>query len=234
MKIAFFLLFFTSNLYANITNQSELSVVAARGNNNFATYRAKTETKFDYAKFNVSAGGDYTLATISDPEVEVARNWDLFVKAGRYLNPKFDVFGRSVIEGNEFAGIESRVNTDIGFTFIRHKTETLKLEYELAYRYSVEDPMEGLAVHYDNRIYAKVTYGNVFNENLSYHFWLEVIPNLTRGEDYVIAFAPSIQSKMTTHFSLKVEIEHLYDNLPAISTLRKHDTAFTTSFLANF
>ena len=239
------ILLITSNLQAKVSNESELSLIQSGGNSVAETNNLKTETKLVKEKRTYSIGGHYTLSSseVIDENgdkktVESARNWDVNTKYEQELTKKFSGVLGFKVEGDEFSGLSQRENTDLGVKYFIHKDDKINSYVQLGLRYSTE---RTTTRNEDDEDHFKYTKGNVFyeithkmSESLSYKFWFEYLPNLTKSEDYQITYEPSLIFVLSNTFSLKTGYKGIYDNQPNIEGNEYTDFTFTTSILAKF
>ncbi len=215
---------------AQFTNESEVSVVVTGGNTEVEVYNTKTTNQYTFGKNIVTLGGHYMYGTTSD--TISSRNWDANTRYERTLSDLFGTFLGVVYEGDEFAGIDNRINTDLGGTYHFLKTEKLKGTLEAGARYRREESLAGNTLsQMQGRIYGII--GRKKTEDIELKFWAEYLPNFTDSEDWQINFAPSFQYNFHTNLALKWSYVGKYDNLPVPGN-KKFDFQYTTSLIANF
>ena len=71
------------------------------------------------------------------------------------------------------------------------------------------------------------------NENISFKFWLEGLPNLSNENDWQVNCEPSLNVSLSQTFSLKMAYLYKYDNQP-LASAKKTDYQYTTSLLTRF
>ena len=213
-------------------NESELAYLSTGGNSEVSTVNAKTTNWFNEASQQTRFGGHYIYGE-SNTGVS-ARNWDV---NGRYeieLAPRFYLLMGEVIEGNRFVGIKTRYNSDLGLKYYFIQNDLKLFFSEAGYRYAIEDRDSPEPNTYDNKGRLYTEYSQKTSETVQYRLWLEYVPNFTMGSDYLINGEASVTSILSSTFSLKVAYNGMYDNLPASSSFKSYDYAFSTSIVAKF
>lgn len=228
-----------------LSNESEISLIQTGGNTNVETYNGKTLTKYEREKDVYVLSGHYTVAFFETTDdsgskvmAESARNWDLKGKYERVIGDHFNALTALQYEGDEFSGFKQRENLDLGGKFLVTKSDKKITSVELGVRYTLErtlnrdDDGEDTFQFSKARIY--VEHAQTFSEALSFKFWIEYLPNFTRGKDYLVNYEPSLSVLLSRIFSLKIAYKVVYDNQPNIEGNEQSDTIFTTSLLARF
>lgn len=216
-----------------LSHESEASIIASQGNSPFETYNLKTTNNYELFDQEFIFGGHYQLGTINSSKIEIARNWDINLKASRVIDSTLEGFFGAVVEGDIFAGFSERNNIDLGLVWKHLNSDQTKFRSELGYRQTVETPVGGPS-RKDSKIRLYSLYEDKLNENVRYKFWFELLPNLTTPDDYMITFEPSLQVTLTRIFSLKVSYKGIYDNMPAIDSRLNFDSLYSTSLIAKF
>ena len=233
MFILFTLLLGSFSAFAEFKNESELGYIQTGGNSQVATTNAKTTNWYDINKNNFRFGGHYIYGESSTAGV-TARNWSANGRYEREVKPKLSLTIGEVIEGNRFTGIKTRYNSDIGIKYFYIKEDNETFFTELGYRYTIEDRYSPTENQYDNKGRFYNEYARKPSETFQYRIWLEVIPNFTVTEDYLVNGEASITSILNSVFSLKVAYLGMYDNKPATSSMKMYDYFITTSLVAKF
>lgn len=219
----------------DFTHESEFSSISSRGNSPYESYLTKTSNRIIYDKMHdITFGGHYSYGTISDAQVEIARNWDVNFKYLTGISKRTYIFLGTVVEGNRFAGFSERNNIDLGFTTKFKNRDDFKIYFEYGFRHTVEVPINGGGVRKDQKLRFLGKIDKSISATSSYGVWVEYIPNLTTPKDYMIYYEPSLRVVINSIFSLKVAYKGMYDNLPAISSRKYYDETYTTSLLAKF
>lgn len=229
----------TFSAYAQVAHESSVGIVATSGNTEMETYNAKTKTTYIKGDWDYALGGHYTLGEqvdqTTDEKIESARNWDVNARVGRKIYGNLSAFVAHMIEGDEFAGFVERNNTDVGLTYTFYRTEKTYLFTDLGYRRQITTPVVGEAYSSDKaRVYAETS--NKLNENFSYKFWVEYLPDFDANEQNgnQVNFEPSIAATLTDIFSLQVAYKGMYNSAPVGGATEYYDSIFTTSLLAKF
>ncbi|MES2526358.1 MAG: DUF481 domain-containing protein [Bdellovibrionota bacterium] len=218
--------------FAQLKNETELSVIASGGNSEVQTTNAKTTNLYQWEKYATTFGGHYTYGENADA-VSV-RNWDVNGRAEREVTHKISIVMGEIIEGNKFTAIKARYNSDAGMKYYYSKNDRRKFFSELSYRYAVEDRYEPLDNTYDHKARFYNEYDEKYSETLQYKLWIEYVPNFSDGHDYLVNGEASITSILNSTFSLKVAYKGMYDNSPAFAGFKNYDYLTTTSLVAKF
>ncbi len=223
-------LIFSVSVQAEFKNESEVSMVVTGGNTEVEVYNAKTTNKYIFEKNTFTLGGHYMYGTTTN--VLSSRNWDVNGKYERLLSKRMGAFVGVVYEGDEFAGIDSRINTDLGGSFHYLRTDKLDGILEMGARHRREKSLLGKTLdQMQGRAYAAITRKKT--EDVELKFWVEYLPNFTTPSDWQINFAPSFQYNLNSLLALKWTYLGKYDNLPVPGN-KNFDFQYTTSLIANF
>lgn len=230
--LLFILTLFSINVWAQFTHESEVSLVQTGGNSEVETNNLKTTNLYTWESNQFKFGGHYIYGETNNGVS--ARNWDVNGKYERAISPHFSLTAGEIIEGNHFTGIKARYNSDLGIRYYFIKTDLKNLFTELGYRYSIEDRYEPLQNTYDNKARFYNELNHKISETVQYKFWLEIIPNFSENDDYLINGEASITSILNSIFSLKVAYMGMYDNRPAFAGFKNYDYTTTTALVAKF
>lgn len=220
----------SSSAYADISNESELSLVNTSGNSNVENYIAKTKLTIPFATNALNLGGHYSYATAD--KVINSRNWDIFAGFDHNLSEKIDLTFKETVEGNKFAGIKVRYNSDLGIKVNLYQTESNKIDSQIAYRYTVEKDNQKNLEHYNKGLLA-IGHTYEHSKNLKLASGIEYIPNFSTSEDWQIKANASLFNSINSTFSLKLSYEWVKDNLPNNGST-SYDRKFTTGLIAKF
>jgi hypothetical protein len=223
---------FASDVFAQFTNETELSLVQAGGNSDIQTNNFKTSSLYTWEKNQLKLGGHYIYGETNNGVS--ARNWDINSKYERELSYHLSVTMGEVVEGNRFTGIKTRYNSDLAAKYYYIRSELRNFFTELGYRYSIEDRYRPEPNSYDNKIRFYNEVSQKISETVQYKLWIEYVPNLTVGSDYLINGEASITSILNSIFSLKVAYQGMYDNQPALTKFKNYDYTTTTALVAKF
>lgn len=220
----------SATVMAEFKNESEVSMVVTGGNTEVEVYNAKTTNEYSFDKNTFTLGGHYMYGTTT--KVLSSRNWDVNSKYDRLLSKRLGAFIGLVYEGDEFAGVDSRMNTDLGASYHYLKTDKLDGKVELGARHRREKSLAGTTLNQmQGRAYAVITKKKT--EDVELKFWAEYLPNFTTASDWQLNFAPSFQYNLNSSLALKWSYVGKYDNLPVPGN-KKFDFQYTTSLIANF
>lgn len=220
----------SSSAYAEITNESELSLVNTSGNSNVENYIAKTKLSIPFNTNAVNLGGHYSYATAD--KVINAREWDAYAGLDHKLSEKIALTFKETVEGNKFAGIKIRYNSDLGVKFNLFESDANKIDSGVAYRYTVEEDNTNNTEHF-NKAFLNVGHSYEHSKTLKVASSLEYVPNFTTSEDWQLKATTSLFNSINSIFSLKVSYEWIKDNLPNNGST-PYDRKFTTGLIAKF
>lgn len=224
------LFIFAPSALAELSNQSEISIVATGGNTDLQVYNGKTTTKYTLDKNNFELGGRITKGQSAG--VDNASNWDLTARYGRSFSDRFGVFYATKYENDRFAGIHYRFNNDLGSSFVITKTKKTNAKAEAGYRYRIEKSVIGDELNQSQgRVYAEVERKNT--ETFSTKLWVEYLPNFTEGSDWQVNTEASMSFAMYSNLKIKMGYLYKYDNLPVVG-LTTFDSQYTTTLIATF
>jgi hypothetical protein len=216
--------------FGQFTNESELGIVVTGGNTELQVYNGKVTNQYVLDKNTFTLGGHYMYGTSFD--VENARNWDVNGKYNRALSKHAGTFVGFVYEGDEFAGIDNRLNVDLGGSYQIVKTEKTNIKSEAGYRYRREEDLTGNSVSQSQgRLY--VTGKRTPTKDISFGMWVEYLPNFTTPSDWQVNFEPNFQYNFHSNLALKWGYMGRYDNLPVLGN-KKFDFTYITSLIAKF
>lgn len=225
-------LLFSFQALAQLTNESEISLIQSGGNSEVQTTNAKTTNTYKWDEDSIVFGGHYTYGENAD-NVSV-RNWDVLARYEREIQKKLSIVLGEIIEGNRFTSIKARYNSDLGLKYFYTKTDKQIIFTEVSYRYSIEDRYEPLENTYDNKARLYNELDHKFSETMQYKVWVEYVPNFTEGKDYLVNGEVSLTAIMNSIFSLKVAYKGMYDNQPAFPGFKNYDYITTTALVAKF
>lgn len=230
MKKLLLICLLSSNAMATFTNESELSLVNTSGNSNVENYIGKTKSKIELESNSFQLGGHYTYGT-ADKNLS-ARDWDVFAGADHKFSEKIALTFMEQVEGNKFAGIKIRYNTDLGAKVSLFKTEQNIIDSEIAYRYTVEENILDITEHF-NKILLALGHTYEHSKSLKVESRAEYVANFTTSEDWEMKFKTSLYNAINSSFSLKLSYEWAKDNLP-VTGATPYDRKFTTGLIAKF
>jgi putative salt-induced outer membrane protein YdiY len=213
-------------------HNSEAGVVITNGNSQAQSYSLKAFSAYQQEKNRYSAGGHYLRATSSGKES--AENWMLSLRYERLIKDKLSAFLAQAVEGDEFAGILQRYNSDLGakYYFYRSEKDFIWLG-EAGYRFSAEHTTKGTHESFHKaRIYTETE--KYWRENISTKLWIEYIPNLTTSRAWLLNSEFSLSAALSDVFALKTSMLLRYNKTPPVATAQRADTTFTTALTAKY
>ena len=216
---------------SKFSNESEAGVVITGGNTKTQSQNYKQQNAYEWSVNQFKFNGQY-MRTVSKG-IESARNWSLGIRYERILTEAFTGFVAQSVEGDVYAGILQRYNTDLGAKYYFIKQEDLNWLGELGYRFTAENRI--VAPNKQSqfiRAYTEAT--KDWNKTVNSKLWIEYLPNFTDSKAFFLNTELSLTSLMTQILSLKTAYLIKYANLPAPGTEAKTDTTFTMSLVAKF
>lgn len=213
-------------------NETEAGLVLANGNSHSETYSAKSKTEYSTGPETYSLSGNFLSAKAKD--VRSAESWLAQLRYEHAYTDHLSGFLSQGAEGDIFAGILQRYNSDIGAKYYFYAIEgDVTWLGEIGYRFTREhrttDVWESL---HKARLYTE--FEKYWTEAVSSKLWIEYIPTLTRFRNWLLNAELSLSSELTTVLSIKSAILLRYNNTPPLATTQKSDTTFTTALVAKF
>ncbi|MGZ3712440.1 MAG: DUF481 domain-containing protein [Bdellovibrionota bacterium] len=222
---------FSVSARADWKSDNEAGVVVTTGNSTTQSLNAKTTTDRTFAKNLLRLQGSYLRAKQSG--VLSALTWSLGFRYERELSEKFSVFAGQSVEGDRFAGILQRYNTDLGGKYFFYKLPKDFIWFaEAGYRYTKEHTATYSKGFQKARLYSEAEKN--WTDSTSTKLWVEYIPNFTVSQAWLFNSEPSLSSAVSTYFSIKTAHLVKYSNAPVSAALKKTDAAFTTALVAKF
>jgi putative salt-induced outer membrane protein YdiY len=224
-------LIFLNSSFAQFQNESELGIVAANGNTKAQTYNLKQFNDYQWETNTLKFNARYLHAKAEG--VEIGRYFTTGLRYERHVTNPLSLYAGELMEKDKFAGIDTRLVSDVGGKYQLQSEELTKLFFEVGYRYMDELRINDSSVysHY-GRVY--VEWDQTWNKNFSTKLHGEYLPNLSRNKDWQLNSELSLWAMMSDLFSLKTAILIRYDHDPAPGILYKTDSLFTTSIVARF
>lgn len=214
------------------SNESEAGVVLVNGNSQSSTYSAKSKTEYTPGKETFSLSGNFLRAKARD--VENAESWLVQLRYEHAYTDHLSGFLAQSVEGDKFAGILQRYNSDIGAKYFFYAVEGVGTWFgEAGYRFTREhDTQNTWESLHKARIYTEAE--KFWSETVSTKLWIEYIPTLTRFRNWLLNTELSVESDLSTVLSLKTAVLLRYNNTPPRATTQEADTTFTTALVAKF
>ena len=225
------LAFFSTSIYAEWTNESEVGILLAHGNSTSESYTAKETAAHIWKDNSLKFNGRYLQTKTND--IENAHYWSLGLRYDHALNEKLGVYFGEMVESDRYAGYNQKYNSDIGARYSLIKETKFVWDVEAGYRYTIENQIIGVRnnLHYA-RGYTEAT--KTWTEGVFTKFWFEYLPNLTIGSDYQMNSEISLSAALNNMVALKTAYLLRYDNLKNPGAIAKTDTLLTTSLVATF
>ncbi len=181
--------------------------------------RAETTTT---SRVAIGSPDDFSLRATSDTEL-TAENYFARARYDRELSERVFWFAGLGWEQNEFAGIKSRTSAfgGVGHLWFDREDARFRTDYGLTFTDQEDvsggsESFAGLRFSYDywRKLNAATTYASV----------LIVDENLDESSDYRADFTNSLGVTMSDRLALKVSLQLLYDNLPALGAVALFDS----------
>ena len=233
--LSILLLFVGLSSYAEETsqfkNESEAGVVMVGGNSAISTLSFKQNNTITEGPNSYLLNARYLSS--SNEGIELARQWGLGLKYDHAFTEKYGFFIGQSVEGNIYQNIYQRYATDVGGKYVFHKVEKQLIWFaEGGYRFTRENYFSSFKNLNFLRVYTEVE--KFFNETISGKLWLEYLPNISVWKAYQFNGNVSLNTALSSHFSLKNGFEFRYNNEAPSGTKSASDRVFTTSLVAKF
>lgn len=217
---------------SEVSHESEAGVVVANGNSHTESYTVKSKTEWKHGPDTYSLGGHFLRATANN--VQSAENWLVGLRYEHAFTELLSGFLAQSVEGDIFAGIKQRYNSDAGAKYHFYKTEKDFLWFaEGGYRFTREHTTRGTKESFHKlRIFTEAE--KYWNETVSSKLWVEYLPNLTKARSWLLNAELSLNAALSSIFSVKTGILLRYNNTPPVATAQEADTTFTTALVAKF
>lgn len=218
-------------LASDWSHESEAGVVLVNGNSQSATYSAKSKTEYSPGKESFALSGNFLRAKANS--VESAENWLLQLRYEHAYTDHLSGFLAQGVEGDKFAGILQRYNSDVGAKYFFYAVEGVGTWFgEAGYRFTREHTPGRWDSLHKGRIYTEGK--KYWGESVSTKLWVEYIPTLSRFRNWLLNTELSVESDLSTVLSLKTAVLLRYNNTPPKDTTQAADTTFTTALVAKF
>jgi putative salt-induced outer membrane protein YdiY len=256
------------------SDTAEFSYVATAGNSESQTlgFKNKLWRAWEKSRVEFNAGGIRTESTVftrfavgttgdfDDDEIKfdevTAENYFLNGRYDRKISDRFFWFAGAGWDRNEFAGIRDRYTGFGGVGNIWVDNEKVKFRTDYAVTYTKQDDVIEDPDFDDTFGGARFSWAYLhhFGENTTYGNDLVLQANLEESDDWRGDMINWVAVAMSSKLALKLSLQWLYDNqpaleevplfatndtsLPSIGTvlieLDELDTIFTASLVANF
>ncbi len=212
-------------------SETELSFIAVGGNSNNTSLNVYSRNRWPMKpKHILKFGGHYTYAT--DEKSLDAKNWDVNIRYEWKFKPRWGFFVGTIYEVDTFAGYQGRDNIDVGFTYDAIMTKNSDLHFEAGYRGMYELDVDEIKQQ-DNKFRLYGRWEQNLTEFFGLTFWVEYLPNFTRGEDWMFNTEPSIWFNLIEILTFKFGYKWLYRGLPPAGR-EKSDFTSTASLILKY
>ena len=255
------------------SDQAEFSLVATSGNSETSTLGFKNELvhRWEPATLIIKAGAiraksdtitRFAVGTVDDYSEEessvselTSESYYLNGRYGREISEKFFWYTGASWERNEFAGFDNRYLVEGGVGNIWRNDDDLKFHTQYALTYTRQEDVVELPDADDTWAGLRISsnYMNKFGANTTYENELILDANLEEGSRWRGDMTNSVAVSMNSRLALKVSVQLLYENEPAVTDgnlfdpgdlgtpigtvpveLDDLDTIFTASLVVNF
>jgi hypothetical protein len=246
---------------------AELSYVLTSGNSEGTTlgFKNKLWRVWDNGLLEFNAGGirvESTTTTYSatgtpgnfdiDEDKDTSTTAENYYLNGRYdrkISDRFFWFVAAGWDRNEPAGVKNRYTGAGGVGNIWYARDDLKFRTDYALSWTKQDDVVENPDIEDSFFGLRLSwlYWNAFTETTSYTNEFIVDENLDETDDLRLNMINSLAVTMSKRLALKVSLQWLYDNQPALIAVPLNgsgpdvyleaddlDTIFTTSLVVNF
>lgn len=250
------------------SDSAEFSLFASAGNSEVQTISLRnTATRnWESSSLEIAAGAvraetttilrvangtptDFVVNEITTTEL-TAENYFLRGRFDREISEKLFWFSGLGWDRNEFSGIENRftANAGVGHLWFDDDSARFRTDYGVTFTdqedvSGASESFAGLRLSYD--------YSRKLNASTGFASALILDQNLDESEDYRADFVNSVSATMSERLALKVSLQLLFDNLPALTEvplvqgdftdgsrvlvpLDDLDSVLTVSLVANF
>jgi len=225
---------------------AEFAFVATSGNSESSTlgFSNKLWREWGPSKFETNAKGiraesrtapRFAVGTATDFEVEEpdtelsAENYFLDARYDRMISQRFFWFTSGSWMRDEFAGIQNRYTAVAGLGNLWVDTDRRKFRTDYAVTYTDEEATVEDSPSNDSFIGARASaaYMQKFGENGVYDHVTIVDENLKETKDLRVDMTNAVAVAMSARLALKVSLQFLYDNRPALEEIALFDTTGT-------
>jgi len=214
-----------------VKNESEAGMVITGGNSDISTVSFKQNSTITNGPNSYNFNARYLNS--SNAGVEQALQWGLGLKYDHAFTENYGFFIGQLVEGNIYQKIFQRYSTDAGVKYVFHKAEKDFVWFaEGGYRFTRENYIASYKNLNFLRIYTELE--KYFAETVSGKLWIEYLPNLSFWKAYQLNANLSLNTAISSIFSLKNGYEVRYNNEPPAGTKSNSDRVFTTSLVAKF
>ncbi len=209
----------------------ELSFVRTTGNSNTQTFSQKSDVRYEGKVHRLFLKNSALFAT--QDERETANRFDVNGRWERLFTDRFFGFVTTSYERDKFSGYEYKISggPGVGYDIVKTLRHDLKGLFSTIYYYN---RLEGNGTQEYPTAKAELFYQWHVRDNLKLKENLNYILNLQDTETYFINSETSLEVKINKYFSLGVGYKIAYQNKPPQEGIKRLDTTFSTSFIADF
>ena len=174
---------------------------------------------------------------MTDDLQDTVKNFRAKLRYDYFLSKLDALFLAGLHRWDVFAGIDARVQGQVGYLrmFIKEEKQRLCVElgyYVTYYYYHVGSMMDLEETVWIHSARGFVGYDNTINETLTYVGGLEALLNVEEAEDVRLAFDNAIRSAINGKLQLEIKFTLIFDNVP-VEGKQKTDTTTLVSLIYN-
>ena len=214
-----------------LKNESGLGFVLTSGNTQTETLSVNQLNSYTFGENLFAFKANYMNSR--QDSVTSAQNYLLNLRYERSIVPTFSIYIAQGLFADKFQNIRQRHNSDIGGKFFFYKEDAINWFAEAGYRFTRENTTNA-GSHNLNYVRTYTEVEKKWNPTVSTKYWIEYLPNLTNGTDWLLNTEASVSAMLSGIFSIKTGYLVRFDHLPAAAGLKKTDTTLTTALVAKF
>jgi len=208
-----------------------LAYLETSGNSSSKTFSGELKIERNFLPNKLTLQGSGVYAESND--TTSAENWYGSLKYDRNFTDRTYAYLLQKTERNTFQGIEFRYTYQGGLGYLLLNSASDVLKAELGGGYIHEDqvnpfPDRGFP---SARAFAGFTHN--FTEKNRFDQWVEYLPSLTHGQDYLINEETAVITNVVGSWAMKVSFTVNYDNEPPPDH-EKSDRTFKAALLYTF
>jgi len=221
---------FAPSALAVFHDEGEAGLVFTDGNSNSKSISAANHSDVKNGKDRYQLGGRYNEAKQNG-----VLNTEKWLATLRYERTMTDVLTGILaqqVEGDIFAGILQRYNTDIAVKhfflerptryFVRHPHDIMWFG-EAGYRFTREhNTKDETNSFHKMRLYSEVRLH--WNEWVTSYLWVEYVPNFTLGQNWLLNGELGLSTALSSVFGVKTFYRLNYSNAPPVGATSRTDT----------
>lgn len=231
MRFLFVLLLVSAPAFAQEwKNEAEAGVIVSTGNSRAQSLSGKQSSAYSWSANSVQLKSSFLQS--KNLGVLSARRWGVGLRYEREVSRLWRFFWAEGVESDVFAGYKQRYASDLGAKYWIYRLEK-EFEWfsELGYRYQIENRTNGQHAR-DSLVRTYSEAVRDWSATASSKLWVEYLPNLSNGRDWLLNAEFSSSFALNTTFALKLAYLVKYDNEPVNG--KNTDTTYTTALIAKF